>query len=319
MGLMRNMLLWASRNPFLRSTMPRYAFVRRAVTRFMPGEELPDALRAAEALKRAGIASVLTYLGENITRESEAETVVERYREALAGVRERGLDCHISVKLTQLGYDISRSLCLTNLDRIVAQAAELGNFVWIDMEGSSYTGGTLETYREIRRKRRNLGVCLQSYLFRTAADVTALTPLAPHIRLVKGTYAEPPAVAFRRKSDNDANYLALARQLLERTGDAGVRPAFATHDEKMLLPIRRLAAALHAPPETYEFQMLYGIRPDLQRRLAAEGNRMRVLISYGTYWFPWYMRRLAERPANVLFVLKNIFRSAYPKNEIVIP
>ena len=234
MGVMRSTLLWASRNSFLRSTMPRYAFVRRAVTRFMPGEELADALGAAEALKTGGIATVLTFLGENITRESEAEEVVRRYREALTGVHERGLDCHVSVKLTQLGYDISRSLCLANLGRIVGQAASLGNFVWIDMEGSSYTEGTIETYREVRNSHPNLGICLQSYLFRTAADIAALTPLEPHVRLVKGTYAESPAVAFRRKSDNDANYLALARQLLERTADAGVRSATATRSAALL-------------------------------------------------------------------------------------
>ncbi len=308
MGVMRTVLLWASRSPSLRSTLPRYAFLRRAVTRFMPGEELADALQAADALKGEGIGSVLTYLGENIARETEAEAVVQRYLEALARVHEHGLDCHVSVKLTQLGYDISRRLCLANLDRVVAQAAALGNFVWIDMEGSAYTEGTIETFRQTRKSHANVGLCLQSYLFRTAADVEALTPLAPHIRLVKGTYAEPPDVALRRKSENDANYLTLAQRLLERTGDAAVRPAFATHDEKMLQSIRHIADDLRVPPDTFEFQMLYGIRPDLQRRLAREGNRMRVLISYGTYWFPWYMRRLAERPANVLFVLKNILR-----------
>ena len=306
MGIMRSILLWGSRSQQLREMLPRYRFVRKAVSRFMPGEEIGAALEAAEILRENGIASILTHLGENVTEETEADQITRHYREVLDHERTRALDCQISVKLTQLGLDLSPELGYTNLRSIVAHAAELQNFVWVDMEGSAYTDLTLELFHRARSEYPNVGICLQSYLYRTAHDLDGLLSLSPAIRLVKGAYAEPGGVAFQKKKDVDANFLALAKQLLGKARQDGVLPAFATHDRGLIRRIQEETATIGLSKEASEFQMLYGIRRDDQIRLARESYRVRVLISYGTAWFSWYMRRLAERPANVLFVLRNL-------------
>jgi len=306
MGIMRSILLWGSRSQQLREMLPRYRFVRKAVSRFMPGEEIGAALEAAEILRENGIASILTHLGENVTEEAEADQITRHYREVLDHASTRALDCQISVKLTQLGLDLSPELGYTNLRSIVEHAAELQNFVWVDMEGSSYTDLTLELFRRARSEYPNVGICLQSYLYRTAHDLDGLLSLSPAIRLVKGAYAEPGSVAFQKKKDVDANFLALAKQLLGKARQDGVLAAFATHDRRLIRRIEEETATIGLSKEASEFQMLYGIRRGDQIRLARESYRVRVLISYGTAWFPWYMRRLAERPANVLFVLRNL-------------
>ena len=303
---MRNILLWASQNRQLRETLPHHRFIRKAVSRFMPGEDVADAFRAAETLRENGIATVLTHLGENITEETEARRTTRHYNDVLAQVGRRALDCHVSIKLTQLGIDISRELTYTNLESLVKHAAELGNFVWIDMEGTAYTDSTLELFHRLRAQYSNVGICLQSYLYRTANDVETLLPLSPAVRLVKGAYAEPQDLALQRKKDVDENFFALATQLLSRTRRNGVWPAFATHDLQLIRRVQEEASTLGLSKEASEIQMLYGIKREEQIKLAREGYRVRVLISYGSHWFQWYMRRLAERPANVLFVLKNL-------------
>jgi len=276
------------------------------VKRFIPGEDLEDALSAAGSLKPDGISTVITRLGENLLREEEARDVALHYHDALQRIAQCGLDCHVSVKLTQLGLDFNRELCFTHLASIVQRAQELGNVVWIDMESSRYVDRTIELYRAIRTQYPNVGLCLQSYLYRTQRDLEALLPLSPSIRLVKGTYAEPRSVAYRRKRLVDENFFKLAVRLLEARRD-GMRIGIATHDVPLVERIARYGVQRGIPKHAFEVQMLYGIKREEQHRLAHEGYRVRVLISYGSFWFPWYMRRLAERPANVLFIVKNIF------------
>ncbi len=305
---MRKLLLAGSTNPWLREKATKTAFVRRSVSRFMPGEQIDDALRAATELKPQGITTILTKLGENLTGVEEAEEVTQHYLDVLDRVGNSGLDAHISIKPTQLGLDLDRALCERNLDRLIERAEARHNFVWIDMEGSPYVDPTLDLYRRARSRTARVGIALQAYLYRTEKDVESLIPLGAAIRIVKGAYLEPPDVAFPSKSDVDANYFKLCTRLL--SADArkpGSLLHIATHD----IPLAdRLAAhiAQHGVPSSaYEFAMLYGIQRGQQARLAREGRRLRVLISYGEYWFPWYMRRLAERPANMWFVVRTMF------------
>jgi len=309
MGLMRSILLWGSQNAYLRDTLPRYRFVRRAVRRFMPGEELDAALRAAEELRDKGIGTTLTQLGENVTSTEEANAVRDHYLEVLDQVHERGLDTHLSTKLTQLGLDQHPDLAYDNMRAITRKAIQLGNFTWVDMESSPYVDVTIEIYRRIRAELPNIGICLQSYLRRTPGDLEPLYPLDPAIRLVKGAYKESPEVAFPKKSDVDESFFQISSAYLKRIGPNKANLGYATHDLKL---IRRIAAEAERQgigKQAPEYQMLYGIQSAEQYRLAREGHKVRVLIAYGNYWFPWYMRRLAERPANVWFVLKNLVSS----------
>jgi len=280
--------------------------LRRAVRRFLPGEELDDALDAAADFARHGIGSVLTELGEQITTRAAGSRVRDHYLQVLDRVRQRRLPAHVSVKLSHLGLDADRAACLDNVLALAARAADAGSFLWIDMEESRYVDVTLELFRRARAAHTGVGVCLQAYLRRTPADLAALLPLAPAIRLVKGAYNEPPEVAFPKKRDVDEGYVALAGRLLEHAARGQARPVFGTHDLRLIARLRQCAAALGAAPGTYEVHMLYGIRAAEQRALARDGVPVRVLISYGTHWFPWYMRRLAERPANVWFVIRNL-------------
>lgn len=307
MGIMRSTLLWGSQNQTLRETLPRYRFVQKAVRRFMPGEDLEAALRAATALQESGIKAIFTHLGENVINEAEANAVAEHYLDLLDQVSARSLDCHVSVKLTQLGLDISRELCHANLLAIVERAAKLQNFVWIDMESTAYTDVTIELFRQGRAKYTNLGICLQSYLHRTMKDLQDLLPLSPAIRLVKGAYAEPPDLAFQEKREVDQNFVELTLFYLCNISREKINFGYGTHDVRLIRQIHAEVEKLGLGKEAPEFQMLYGIQREQQLRLAREGYKTRVLIAYGSCWFSWYMRRLAERPANVLFVLKNIF------------
>ncbi len=306
MSVTRRLLLYASRSQRLAAALRNRRFVGRAVARFMPGEELADALAAARRFAGEGIGTVLTQLGENVTTLAEAENVRRHYLDVLRDIQEAGLPAQVSVKLTQLGLDVDRDACERALRSLVARAAESGSVLWIDMEDSRYTDATLDLFRKVRAERPNVGVCLQAYLRRTPADLAALLPLEPAIRIVKGAYAEPPTVAYPDKRDVDAAYLTLASQLLEHAARHGARPVFGTHDMALVARIRARAAELQVPPRSCEFHLLYGIRERDQRALAAEGEAVRVLISYGSAWFAWYMRRLAERPANLWFVLKNL-------------
>jgi proline dehydrogenase len=308
MGFARNALLWISENRKLRQSLPRYKFIRRAVSRFMPGEELSDAVQAAEKLKEKNITAILTRLGENVADEAETREVADHYLNALPQIQQRRLDAYISIKPTQLGLDLNEDLCFSNLSALVERAAAFKNWVWIDMEQSGYVDRTLALYKKIRQQYSNVGVCLQSYLYRTAKDLEALLPWSPAIRLVKGAYMEPANIAYPKKADVDANYFALAKMLLANVKKNGVSAGIATHDNVLIKKVIAEAEAQGLAKSDYEFQLLYGIQSQEQLRLAGAGYRMRVLISYGSYWFPWYMRRLAERPANVFFVLKNFLR-----------
>lgn len=304
MGLTRNLFLAASESQWLRERAPRYRFVRRAVRRFMPGETLTEALRAAQALKEKSISTIFTYLGENVAEASEAERVTRHYIETLGRIREAQLDAELSVKLTELGLDVDQELCYQNLVRIIESAREQ-RCVWIDMESSSYVDRTLDLYRRSQTSFPNVGVCLQAYLYRTENDLDSLLPLGAAIRLVKGAYKEPADRAFPQKQDVDENYFSLGLRLL-RAKSAGVRAALGTHDQRLIQRFIDYAESQNLPRDRIEFQMLYGIQRAEQVRLAHEGWRSVVLISYGNYWFPWYMRRLAERPANAWFVARSL-------------
>jgi len=251
---------------------------------------------------------VLTRLGENLRNAAEAEDVAQHYREVLDRVPQEGLNVEISVKLTQLGLDFSREECEGHLHALAGHARALDNWVWVDMESTAYTEATLDVFRRLRSAFPNTGLCVQSYLYRTADDIDSLIALGAGVRLVKGAYREPPDKAFPKKGDVDENFFRLAERLLSDDARAnGVRAIFGTHDPVLIRRIEELVGARGLTPKEVEFQMLYGIGRSEQLRLAAAGYRFRVLISYGEAWFPWYMRRLAERPANVLFVLKSLF------------
>lgn len=306
--MMRKTLLWASRNPWLAERLPRYGFVRRAVRRFMPGETLDDAVEAARELEAEGaVGTVLTLLGENVETAEEAAGVAEHYLKVVERGRAEGLDIEVSVKPTQLGLDRGTDEARANLLRIVDAAAAAGSFVWIDMEDSSYVDRTLDLFRAARERHENVGVCLQAYLRRTEDDLDALMTLKPAIRIVKGAYLEPPEVAFPEKREVDGAFLRITTRLLRaaHVGDVG-RVAVGTHDPRVIREAQSRAHELGLGPERWEVEMLYGIGAGEQRRLMQGRTPLRVLISYGDAWFPWYMRRLAERPANVWFVLKNL-------------
>jgi proline dehydrogenase len=305
MSVLRSVFLSASENRWLRERAVRFPFVRRAVSKFMPGETSGDALAASHALS---VGTVLTRLGENLRGADEAQKVARHYVEVLDRIAAEKLDVEISVKLTQLGLDFSREACERHLQALARHARSADNWVWVDMESTAYTDVTLDIYRRLRAEFANTGVCVQSYLMRTAADVDSLVALGSGIRLVKGAYREPPDKAFPKKEDVDENYFRLAERLLADDARAkGVRAIFGTHDPTLIRRIEELARSRGLAPGDVEFQMLYGIRRPEQLRLAAAGYRFRVLISYGEAWFAWYMRRLAERPANVLFVVKSLF------------
>lgn len=304
--MLRNALLWASTNPFMAERLPQYGFVKRATRRFMPGEELDDALAEARRLQADGIATTVTRLGENVSTAEEADEVVTHYEGVLRTVAEQGLDAEVSVKPTQLGLDQGVDGARARLVRLV-QAAGPKSLLWIDMESSAYVDDTLAIFRAVREDHQNVGLCLQAYLHRTKGDLEDLMPLHPAIRLVKGAYREPPDIAFERKADVDQNFVRLTSMLLQarKRNEAG-RPVLGTHDPRMIGEANRMAHELVLDKEAYEFAMLYGIQSAEQRRLARGGYQVRVLISYGSAWFPWYMRRLAERPANVWFVVKQM-------------
>ena len=309
MSLMRKVLLAMSTSPFLREQATRRSFVRKSVSAFMPGEKIEDALGAAATLKPQRINTILTRLGEGVTKLDEAERVTEHYLDALDKVRAAGLDAQISVKPTQLGLDLDAEQCQRNLDRICDKAAKLGNVpVWIDMENSPYVEPTLKLFRSSKERFPGVGVAIQAYLYRTAKDIESLIPLGPAIRIVKGAYLEPPEIAFPKKADTDENYYRLCTRLLAPDArKPGAILHIATHDVRLADRLAGYIAQNNVPQSAYEFAMLYGIQRGQQARLAREGKRLRVLISYGEYWFPWYMRRLAERPANVWFVFRTMF------------
>jgi proline dehydrogenase len=258
---------------------------------------------------RAGLSATLDHLGENTESEAQAIAAADSYLVALDHIKNSGVESHISVKLTQLGLDLGADFCLNNMARIVAHAQERGTFVRIDMEGSDYTDRTFYVLSGLRERFENVGIVIQSYLYRSGSDVEKMIEAGIPVRLCKGAYNEPASIAFPEKADVDRNTIDLMHQLLsERALQNGARLAMATHDENLIEATKAFTARHKIPPNAFEFQMLYGVRPALQTRLADQGYGMRVYVPYGTEWYPYYMRRLAERPANVWFIISNLFR-----------
>jgi proline dehydrogenase len=308
MSVARKILLAMSTNAWLRERATKTAFVRRSVSTFMPGEKLEDAMAAAAVQQKDGIGTIFTKLGENLTRVEEAEEVTQHYLDTLDRIQAAGLRAQISVKPTQLGLDLDKELCFRNLQRLIDRATERGNFVWIDMESSPYVDPTLDLFRRTRARSPLVGIAIQAYLFRTEKDIESLLPLGAAIRMVKGAYLESADVAFPQKADVDENFYKMSCRLLSAEAQqAGCLLHMATHDPVLVDRLSAFIDARQIPAKAYEFAMLYGIQRSLQQRLVKAGRPVRVLIAYGEYWFAWYMRRLAERPANVWFVVKNIF------------
>jgi proline dehydrogenase len=307
MNPVQSMLLAASQNAWLREHAAKHRFVRKTVSRFMPGEELNDALAAAQRLQQRNIGSIFTHLGENVKDAGEARRVREHYLEVLRSAKEQQLNAEISVKPTQLGLDLSAKLCYENLRTIIA-GEDANRVVWIDMEASNYVDATIALYRRALQEFPNVGLCLQAYLRRTRADLASLLPLRASIRLVKGAYSEPPQIAFPIKADVNENYFWLAKQmLLAKKDEPGMRAALGTHDLRLVRRISEFASGAGLAKAEVEVQMLYGIQSKEQERLASEGYNVKVLVAYGQHWYAWFVRRLAERPANLWFVARNLF------------
>lgn len=277
---------------------------RKLAARFVAGESLDEVLEVARKLNAEGITVTLDHLGESVSSLEEAAEARDVYLRALEAIHSGGVQGNVSLKLTQFGLDLSQTECLSNVERLVARAAELDNFVRVDMESSEYTDRTLSLVRDLFAKHRSVGTVIQAYLYRSKADIQDLCERGIRVRLCKGAYLEPAAVAFPKKQDVDANYIELMKLLLGH----GTYPAIATHDEHMIAGTKMFALQRKIPRDRFEFQMLYGIRRDLQRKLVAEGYRLRLYVPFGKAWYPYYMRRLAERPANVFFILRNLFR-----------
>ena len=300
----KSALLYLSTSEGLKNFLTRFKSFNNVTRRFVAGENLADATQAIRELNRKRITGSFDHLGESITSEIEAREEVKEYLKVLGSISENQLDSNVSVKLSQLGLEIDADLCFDNTRGIVEAAASYRNFVRIDMEDSTKTDSTLEVFKRLRAEFENVGIVIQSYLRRSEKDVDELLSLGARVRLCKGAYDEPSSVAFASKADTDKNYLLLMRKLL--TSD--IYHGIATHDEKMIAATKEFVAERGIPADRFEFQMLFGVRRDLQEKLIAEGYRVRVYVPYGQYWYPYFMRRLAERPANVWFVMKNMLK-----------
>jgi proline dehydrogenase len=300
----KSVFLYLSKSERFKKFLTRFRSFNNVTRRFVAGEDLADAVEAIRQLNRQGISASFDHLGESITSEAETRQEVDEYIRVIESINSNKLDSNVSVKLTQLGLDVSQDLCYANTRAIVEAARGYDNFVRIDMEDSTKTDATLQVFKRLRSELDNVGIVVQAYLYRTERDVAELLKIGARIRLCKGAYKEPPEVAFPKKADVDANYVKLMKMLLP----SGIYHGIATHDEKMIEATMQFAKDQGIGPDKFEFQMLYGIRRDLQKKLVHEGYRMRVYVPYGRYWYPYFMRRLAERPANLWFVLRNMIR-----------
>ncbi|BAS28830.1 proline dehydrogenase family protein [Limnochorda pilosa] len=303
MNRTRGLVLGLTGHPWVSRTVTRYG-MRLGARRFVAGERLDEAMTAIAGLNRVGIRGTLDYLGESVQDAPQAEAACETYCSLVEEIARRGLDTNVSLKASQLGLDLDPKLALELVGRVVETAGRHGNFVRIDMEDSHHTQATLDLFRALRERHENVGIVIQAYLRRSAGDMRDLAAMGASVRLCKGAYLEPPEVAFPDKKDVDASFEELMRAYMA----SGNHLAVATHDDRMIAAAKRFADELRVPRDRFEFQMLYGIRPRAQRELAADGYRMRVYVPYGTEWYPYFSRRLAERPANILFVLANLFR-----------
>ncbi len=302
--LTRAIVLKIASLPPVRHLITRGRPFRRLVDRFVAGESLQDALRVAKQLQSRGLKVSIDYLGESVRDRQMAEAVVEEYLRVLPALAQEGLDTQVSVKLTQLGLDIGNDFCVHNLERIVQRAHEVGGFVRIDMESSAYTQRTLDIFYTLHERYPNLGIVIQAYLYRSEKDIERLIGCKASVRLCKGAYAEPPSIAYPKRSEVNAAYRRLMQKLLLYAN----APALATHDESIIRDAIAFARDNHISPERFEFEMLYGIRRDLQENLASQGYQMRVYVPYGEAWYPYFTRRLAERPANLFFFLRHVLR-----------
>jgi proline dehydrogenase len=302
--MIRSALISLSHSPKAKRFILSNGMARRTARRFVAGEELDDAVAAARESNAAGLKVTLDFLGENVTSRDDARRAREMYLGVFNRIAREKLDANVSLKLTQLGLDFGTDFCLEQMLPIVKHAESLGNFVRIDMEGSAYTDRTICITQELRSQSHAVGTVIQSYLYRSEQDIRGLLAAGCRLRLCKGAYLEPPGIALQEKSEVDANFVKLMQLLLP----SGIYHGIATHDPRMIAATEEFAAQQSIAKDRFEFQMLYGIRPDLQQRLIRDGYRMRVYIPYGRDWFPYFMRRLAERPANVLFILKHLFR-----------
>ena len=307
--MLRALFISLSESRWLRGMAERSGVGRRLSSRFVAGTQVEDALRVTQVVNRAGLSVSVDNLGENVTNADEACDSAQLYHQMLDEISSRGLNANVSLKLTHMGLDVDEQLARDLVTGLVAKAAAMQppNFVRVDMEGSPYTQRTLDFVHELHRMPGHAGVVgavIQSYMRRAESDIEKLLAERIRIRLCKGAYKEPDEIAFQKKSEVDANYVRLMKVLMK----SGVYHGLATHDEKIIQQAMSFAAQEHIPPDAFEFQMLYGIRRDLQRRLVREGWRMRVYIPFGTEWYPYFMRRLAERPANAFFLARNLFR-----------
>ncbi len=307
MPILRSALLALAQNSSLRDFAEDSTLGKRMSSRFVAGTTVQDALRAAKAVNGHGMSTSLDSLGENVASAQEAQQSADVYHQLLDAIQQHQLDGNVSLKLTQMGMDLDPELAFAITERLVEHAAAAGTFVRIDMEGSGYTQATVDMVSRlhaVEANRGRIGVVIQAYLYRSKADIDRLLAEGIRIRLCKGAYQEPPDLAFPEKTDVDKNFVRLMQMLLP----SGIYHGIATHDEKMIEATCRFAKERGIPPDQFEFQMLYGVRRDLQRSLVAQGYRVRVYIPFGTEWFPYFMRRLAERPANLLFIARNLLR-----------
>jgi proline dehydrogenase len=304
--MLRQTLLYLSNQQKIFRFVRNNRFAKRFAQRFVAGETVDDALRAVEPLNKKGITASLDLLGESVHTEREAQTAAREILTMLDRISERRLDSNVSLKLTQMGLDLSEELCVALMHDVVSRARDLRTFVRIDMEGSVYTERTLRLFEDRLHPSYgdHVGIVLQSYLYRTLADVERAIAIKARVRLCKGAYKEPATVAYPEKADVDANYVRCMHKLLSE----GNYPAIATHDERIINEAKRYARANEVGPERFEFQMLYGVRRDLQERLVRDGWRMRVYVPFGTQWYPYLMRRLAERPSNLAFLTGSVVR-----------
>jgi proline dehydrogenase len=306
--VLRALFISLSESRSLRAVAEKSSIGRRVSTRFVAGTEIDDVLRATKVINQNGATVSIDNLGENVTNAEEARASAQIYHGLLDAISSRGLQANISLKLTHMGLDVDEALAHELVSGLVAKAVALKSFVRVDMEGSPYTQRTLDFVHHLRRVPANqgaVGTVIQSYLYRSEKDVNDLLAAGIRIRLCKGAYKEPPEIAFQKKSDVDANYVKLMKTLLT----SGIYHGLATHDERIINEAKAFATREKISPDAFEFQMLHGIRRDLQQRLVQQGWRMRVYIPFGTEWYPYFMRRLAERPANVFFIAKNLFRA----------
>lgn len=305
MDPLRGTILWASDNPTLRDHLPRFRFVRSTVEQFMPGEDAEDALAAAQALAPDGLGCAFTRLGENVTDLGQATAATAEYLRLLDRIEELAVDGEISVKLTQLGFDLDPEHTRMQVVRLAERSAGMGRTVWIDMESTAYVEATVGLYEGLLKDGYGVGLCMQAYLKRTWEDVQRLLPLGPSIRLVKGAYREPPELAFTQKPTIDEAFLRIVTHLANTSTDRARRTVLGTHDVDLITRIERALGS--DAKDRVEIAMLYGIRTDDQVRFVREGYTVRTLISYGDHWYPWFMRRIAEKPVtNTLLALRNL-------------